>query len=193
MYKCLREPTTDIFQLYFQTNRDVHGRDTRNPDTLHEPHARPNIRKCGMKINGAVIWNTLPVFICNFSSLILFKQRLRKYIIDSKLTIRHEGKRGHQGDCLGCIRGAEACLQCLRWGVGRSPWRLYGFSVTVPNLHYYLYEDVRIVMIFIMTSSNGNIFRVTGHVCGEFTGLRWIPHTKASDAELWCFLWFASE
>ena len=38
-----------------------------------------------------------------------------------------------------------------------------------------------------MTSSNGNIFRVTGHLCGEFTGPRWIPHTKASDAELWCF------
>ena len=36
-----------------------------------------------------------------------------------------------------------------------------------------------------MTSSNGNIFRVTGHLCGEFTGPRWIPHTKASDAELW--------
>ena len=44
---------------------------------------------------------------------------------------------------------------------------------------------------FMMTSSNGNIFRVTGHLCGEFTGLRWIPHTKASDAELWCFLWYA--
>ena len=26
-----------------------------------------------------------------------------------------------------------------------------------------------------MTSSNENIFRVTGHLCGEFTGLRWIP------------------
>ena len=39
----------------------------------------------------------------------------------------------------------------------------------------------------IMTSSNGNIFRVTGHLCGEFTGHRWIPRTKASDAELWCF------
>ena len=36
-------------------------------------------------------------------------------------------------------------------------------------------------------------FRVTGHLCGEFTGHRWIPHTKASDAELWCFLWSASE
>ena len=39
----------------------------------------------------------------------------------------------------------------------------------------------------MMTSSNGNIFRVTGHLCGEFTGPRWIPPTKASDAELWCF------
>ena len=26
------------------------------------------------------------------------------------------------------------------------------------------------------------------HLCGEFTGPRWIPHTKASDVELWCFL-----
>ena len=35
-----------------------------------------------------------------------------------------------------------------------------------------------------MTSSDGNIFRVTGHLCGEFTGLRWIPRTKASDADI---------
>ena len=38
---------------------------------------------------------------------------------------------------------------------------------------------------FVMkTSSNRNISRVTGHLCGDFTGLRWIPCTKASDAEL---------
>ena len=30
----------------------------------------------------------------------------------------------------------------------------------------------------MMTSSNGNIFRVTGHLCGEFTGPRWIPCKK---------------
>ena len=41
----------------------------------------------------------------------------------------------------------------------------------------------------MMPSSNGNIFRVTGPLCGEFTGHQWIPRTKASDAELWCFLW----
>ena len=46
---------------------------------------------------------------------------------------------------------------------------------------------------FMMTSSNGNILRVTGPLCGEFTGPRWIPRTKASDAELWCFLWSAPE
>ena len=33
----------------------------------------------------------------------------------------------------------------------------------------------------IMTSSNGNIFRVTGYLCGELTGHRCIPLTKASD------------
>ena len=26
-------------------------------------------------------------------------------------------------------------------------------------------------------------------LCGEFIGHRWIPRTKASDEELWCFLW----
>ena len=30
-----------------------------------------------------------------------------------------------------------------------------------------------------------------GPLWGEFTGHRWIPLTKASDAELWCFLWSA--
>ena len=38
----------------------------------------------------------------------------------------------------------------------------------------------------MMTSSNGNLFRVIGDLCGEFAGPR-------SDAEIWCFLWSASE
>ena len=39
----------------------------------------------------------------------------------------------------------------------------------------------------IMTSSNGNIFCVTGPLCSEFPGLRWIPITKAIEAEFLCF------
>ena len=45
--------------------------------------------------------------------------------------------------------------------------------------------------VIMMTSSNGNIFRVTGPLREEFTGHRWIPIKKARDAELWCFLWSA--
>ena len=40
----------------------------------------------------------------------------------------------------------------------------------------------------MLTSSNGNMFPVTGPLCGEFTGHRGIPCTKASEAELWCFV-----
>ena len=45
----------------------------------------------------------------------------------------------------------------------------------------------------LLTSSNGNKFRVTGPLRGESTGHRWFPLTKASDEELWCFLWCAPE
>ena len=41
--------------------------------------------------------------------------------------------------------------------------------------------------IIMMMSSSGNIFLVTGPLWGESIGHRWIPLTKASDAELWCF------
>ena len=43
----------------------------------------------------------------------------------------------------------------------------------------------------MMTSSNGNTFRISGPLCGEITDYRWIPPTKASDAGLWCCLWCA--
>ena len=33
----------------------------------------------------------------------------------------------------------------------------------------------------MMTSSNGNIFRVTGHLCGEFTGTAQRPVTRSFD------------
>ena len=35
-----------------------------------------------------------------------------------------------------------------------------------------------IFSIVMMTSSNGNMFRVTDHLCGEFTDPRWIPRHK---------------
>ena len=72
---------------------------------------------------------------------------------------------------------AHSCLLFLLW----FATCLFAHIIKVDSWH------------FMMTSSNGNIFRFTGHLCGEFTGPRWIPHTKASDAEIECFLWYASE
>ena len=60
-----------------------------------------------------------------------------------------------------------------RW---EPPWRLSRQPLSKPTYS-------------MMASSNENIVRVTGSLCGEFPGHRWIPFTKASDAELWCFIW----
>ena len=43
--------------------------------------------------------------------------------------------------------------------------------------------DFNICAKCMMMSSNENIFRVTGSLRGEVIGHRWIPFTKASDAE----------
>ena len=42
--------------------------------------------------------------------------------------------------------------------------------------------------ITMMTSSNVNIFCLTGPLYGEFTGHRWIPLTKASDTLMFSFI-----
>ena len=55
--------------------------------------------------------------------------------------------------------------------------------VVYPHKGPAMQEACPCIYVFMMTSSNGNIFRVTGHLCGEFTGPRWITRTRASDAE----------
>ena len=64
---------------------------------------------------------------------------------------------------------------------------------TIRSMHYGKNAQLQRCINTMMTSSNGIVFRVTGHLCGEFTGHRWIPRTKANDAELWYFLWTALE
>ena len=68
------------------------------------------------------------------------------------------------------------------WSLSRLPSTVKSFhlgtAISYPGL-VSIYKDYPPRM---MTSSNGNMFRVTGHLCGEFTGPRWIPRTKASDA-----------
>ena len=66
------------------------------------------------------------------------------------------------------------------------------FNKTCGSSYRNLWQ-LRHIPSLMMTSWNGNIFRFTVPLCGEFTGYRWSPLTKASDAEFWCFLWSAPE
>ena len=47
--------------------------------------------------------------------------------------------------------------------------------------------------VLMMMLLNGNIFRVSGPLWGESAGHRYIPVTKLSDSEFWCFIWSAPE
>ena len=91
-------------------------------------------------------------------------------------------------DTCSVIHASEHCYIFLWYDAGPSYWHSVGV------LHW-LWGDLKTCFtpVLMITSSNGNIIRVTGHLCGELTGPRWIPRTKASDAELWCFLWSAPE
>ena len=70
------------------------------------------------------------------------------------------------------------------------PWRLQDSASNQRCVHfsgqtYYLALTCPWQWTFAMiTSSNGNILGVTRPLCGEFTGHRWIPLTKASNTEL---------
>ena len=58
-------------------------------------------------------------------------------------------------------------------------------------MHNFLISLIELSAQLMTTLSNGNISCVTGPFSGEFTGHRWTPLAKASDAELWCVLWSA--
>ena len=71
----------------------------------------------------------------------------------------------------------------LNWGAHTNKPVFPHARVLIVNPCFYCGGAVHLY-VFMMTSLNGNIYRVPGPVCGEFTGHRWIPLTKASDAEL---------
>ena len=65
-------------------------------------------------------------------------------------------------------------------------WVSYGLSFLMDELWVVFSHGLAMgCIVCLMTSSNWDIFCITGPLCGEFTGHRWILLTTASDAELW--------
>ena len=71
----------------------------------------------------------------------------------------------------------------------------FTFLTTKPGHHEICFQTRPINLIYtcMMTSLNGTSFALLAPLWGESTGRRWIPLTKASDAELSCFLWSRPE
>ena len=63
MYECLYGNIPDIFRSYFQRNADVHDHNLRNANDLHVLYGRLDIRKFSIKIAGANLCNSLPLFV----------------------------------------------------------------------------------------------------------------------------------
>ena len=77
---------------------------------------------------------------------------------------------------------------------------LLGFSLNIQNNNNCVWKTKSSLAIKIKAASFRNtvfhddvikwkVFRVSGPLFGEFTGHRSISRTKASDAELWWFVW----
>ena len=66
------------------------------------------------------------------------------------------------------------------------------FNSTKLNWKCRLQSSSQILSCVIITSSNWNIFRVTGPLWWETTGHRRIPLTKVSGMELWCFFFICA-
>ena len=78
-----------------------------------------------------------------------------------------------KGDiCLGCFNVSMGFHsidnRSIRYSDGQYP--LICGTTFIENCHPGAWT--------MMMSSNGNIFRVTGHLCGEFTGTQWIPRYR---------------
>ena len=69
-----------------------------------------------------------------------------------------------------CISATEPGQRCAC----KCP-RTQTISKHGADCKYRQYFVTYLWLLTIMTSSNGNIFCVTGHLCGDFTGHRWIP------------------
>ena len=76
------------------------------------------------------------------------------------------------------VNEQHSILTCFDTSIYRTIYLLSYFSGAALNPKTPTWEcRVPNLKCCMMTSSNGNIFRVTGPLCGEFIGHPWIPRT----------------
>ena len=87
MYKNIDSDVPTLFSSFYQKHNSIHGHDTRKSDDLIVPKTRINLRKFSIRINGSLIWNTIPIAIRNSKSLVAFKKALKEFLLHKKTSV----------------------------------------------------------------------------------------------------------
>ena len=54
---------SQMYSNLFQINRYIHDYDIRNADDIQVPYDRLDIRQFSIRIAGANLWNSLPMYV----------------------------------------------------------------------------------------------------------------------------------
>ena len=95
MYNYCQDHLPNLFDGFFQRINEVHDRNTRQSNELHVKFARTDVRKFSLRIHGARIWNDISMYIKHATSVNVFKQMLKKHLINTNL---------HAGNCHTILR-----------------------------------------------------------------------------------------
>ena len=85
MYQWVIENLPQIFKNFFQYRRDCHEHNTLNVDDFHVLYGRLDIRRFSLKRYRAKLWNYFPSYIKCFTSLPIFKQNTKNYLLEKKM------------------------------------------------------------------------------------------------------------
>ena len=162
---------TKMLHAYFTINvsHNIYGMTIGRTELFNDIHKLDNAWRKMHELDGV------------FFGFILLKQ-FRKYLIYFQLAY---GTRWYSIKYIDATPLLPTLDRNLTFCV---TWKFRKLSLAILNKAIWSTE-----LCAMITLSNWNIFRVTGPLWGE-SACRWrIPLTKASDAELWWFLWTASE
>jgi len=70
-----------IFQNYFFTNSSVHQHNTRNKQNLHIPFVNSSVGEKRLLVQGSKFWNALPSHFKVYSSLPVFTNSMKTYLL----------------------------------------------------------------------------------------------------------------
>ena len=82
-YKFFNNMLPITFNKFFQLNKELHEYNTRGSKKFHMKHGRTNYKKYTTRNKGCHIWNKLPIEILQSKTLQIFKNKLKKYYLNT--------------------------------------------------------------------------------------------------------------